>query len=531
MKIDQSTEARPQEGFLITELEKYVKRIPSILVFSFIASFIIIFLIHGYCFTNYLTNYDNALISNGAGGIIENGGAVTSGRFLLTSINAISSRYTMPWINGLLSSVYFSLTICILVSLFEIRHRSIVVLMAALMASFPSSASTFSFMYTADAYFFAMMISALAALVTRKYRFGFIPGALLAASALGIYQAYFPFTAALLVFSLLFTYLRESRSVKAMVFECMKAFVSLAAGLVLYKVLLDAALELSGKQLSSYIGIDQMWYISPWDLAQRLSDAYRYSFLVYKANPFFHDAVHILYLIELAALSVLAIIHIIRKRIYAEPVRLFIIILLIAVSPLACSLIFVMSQSVHSVMIYGAAVPLAVGAAALDRVKTDHGRSKAAALGLSALLLFSLVGICFYNTILVNKAYLKLDMVYESAYAFCTKLTARMEMTENYEVGMPVVLVGSLSEENRPPLNPEMDELNQMAGITTELKILRTNIISGFCRYYIGDQIAEATEEQHLAVLENPEVETMPIYPYSGSIRIIDGVMVVKLGE
>ena len=514
-------------------VEACIGRIPRFMVFVFVASLIICFLVHGYCFENFLTNHDNALISNGAGGIVQNGGAVSSGRFLLTTINEISSRYTMPWINGLLSSVYFAVAVCLITALFEIKHRASALLIAALLASFPTAASTFAFMYTSDAYFFTLMLSALAAYLTRRIRFGFVVGALLISAALGIYQAYFPFAAALLVFSLIFDFLKTEQSAKKIIIDCFTAFLALACGLVIYKLVLDFCLSYTGTELSSYIGIDHMWYISIWDIGERISDAFKYSFLVYKANEFFADYAHTLYMLGLAAMAVLAISALVRRKIYRTPFRFAVILLLIIVAPLACSLVFVMCESVHTVMIYAVALPLVAAVAALDKLSFE-GMNKATAKAHSVcalVLLFSLVGILFQNVIVVNKAYLKMDVVYESSYAFCTKLTARMEMTDGYEVGMPVVLLGSISQENRPNLNEEMKELDLMAGIPTDLGLLRTNIISGFCQYFIGDQIAEADSDTAAAMKAHPQVAEMPIYPYNGSIRIIDGVMVVKLGE
>lgn len=510
------------------------RKLPTVLVFTFAVSFIIVFLIHGYCFTNFLTNHDNALISNGAGGIIENGGAVSSGRFLLTTVNAISSRYTMPWINGLLSSFYFALAVCAIVVLFNVQHKFSCVLISLLLASFPTAASTFSFMYTADAYFFALMLSCFAALVTHRYRMGFIPGSLMVASTLGIYQAYFPFAASLLVFSLIFDTYRSAEKPISIMFKCVRAVIALAAGLVIYKAVLDIALKVSDAELTSYLGLDHMWYISVWDLRQRLSDAYRYSFLVYKANDFFPDAAHVIYIIELLCLVALATIQIIRKRIYKDTFRLFVIFLLVMTAPLACSLMFVMSSSVHTVMIYSLALPLVIGAAALDKAELSEIKAVWAHTVQSlvcTVLLVSLVAIAFINTIVVNKAYLKMDIVYESTYALCTKLSERMESHDGYRIGMPVVLAGSLTEENRPTLHEEMTELDLMAGIPTELGLLRTNIISGFCRYYIGMDIVEADSITAKKILADPALKTMSIYPYNGSIDIIDGVMVVKLGN
>ena len=62
--------------------------------------------------------------------------------------------------------------------------------------------NTFVYSFTVDAYMLAVLLSALAVYLTRKYRFGFLAGALLLGISIGIYQAYFSYV--IVLFLLLF---------------------------------------------------------------------------------------------------------------------------------------------------------------------------------------------------------------------------------------------------------------------------------------------------------------------------------------
>ena len=47
--------------------------------------------------------------------------------------------------------------------------------------------------------------------------------------------------------------------------------------------------------------------------------------------------------------------------------------------------------------------------------------------------------------------------------------------------------------------------------------------------YYIGKELPFADESTIAALTQLPEVQSMPVYPYYGSIRVIDSYIVIKL--
>ena len=48
-------------------------------------------------------------------------------------------------------------------------------------------------------------------------------------------------------------------------------------------------------------------------------------------------------------------------------------------------------------------------------------------------------------------------------------------------------------------------------------------------RYYIGSDIPLADDDTIAALMDTAEFAEMPVYPYYGSVRMIDGTVVVKL--
>ena len=516
------------------------KKHRKVIIFTFVAAIAVFLAVHMYCFTNQLVNHDYALVSNGIGGMYNLGviydeeGGLSSGRFLLTAANSLSSRYTLPWFTGLLCALYFSLSMCAIVSLFEIKSRLSAALICVAVAAFPTAASTFAFMYTADAYFMALMLSCFGAYFAHKFRWGWLPASLLFAASLGIYQSYFCFGAALLVLSIIFTIFHKPLSVRDTIWICVRDLLSLALGLVLYRVVLTLILNVTGTQLSTYMGLDHMWYLPVWELGTRLSNAFRYTVLFYRVFPFYSKLVNIMHIIMLLILAAASVSAIIRKKIYKSPIKLIITVCLILTAPLACSLIWVMSGSVHLLMVYPVVLMSVAAIALLDKVEIPAAPafSRFVRSAVCTLLLVSVLVQCSANVIASNKAYLKMDTVFKNAYAFCLKLSARIEATEGYHIGMPVMFIGQLDESNRPIQNPFMhEELEAFTGVDTERSLLSAGCIPAFCSFFLGDEITKVSAEQADAIRLGGKTEDMKIYPYPESIRLIDGVMVVKLGN
>ena len=177
----------------------------------------------------------------------------------------------------------------------------------------------------------------------------------------------------------------------------------------------------------------------------------------------------------------------------------------------------IMSQeSIHTLVMYSfVSVYLLMGMAAerLDRVWAPR------------LLALPLAAIVMANVYFANMCYLKQTLQYENARAFYTVLTARVQSTPGFDEGCSLALVGR--QENLLHSFPEM-ETELFMGVNPELVNIysRENLI----RYYLGLDIPFADEAALEQLETDPRVLEMAEYPYDGSIRRIDNMLVVRLG-
>ncbi|MCL2811728.1 MAG: glucosyltransferase domain-containing protein [Clostridia bacterium] len=207
--------------------QKIWKRIPSYTKTTFFSAIASGLLTHTFMFTNKLPGWDEFWQ------LFHTMHYPQSGRWLQWLPAAFSTSWSMPWVNGLLGILYLSFSACLIGALLKIKTPLYCVLLAGIIQVFPLNASTFAFMQCADAYFFALLLSCLAAYLTVRYRFGFCAGIGLLACSLGIYQSYFPIAAGLFVAVLILDVLSGEDQKRILLHGGLHA-ATLAAGMVLY---------------------------------------------------------------------------------------------------------------------------------------------------------------------------------------------------------------------------------------------------------------------------------------------------------
>ena len=123
---------------------------------------------HLYVFTNLLFGYDGSIAAFTANSFVVNG------RWALGFFSSFSTIYQIRVVLGLISIVMIAWTAGLTVRLLELSHPVSVLLVSALLVTFPTVADTFSFMFTADAYFASLFLNTLAVWLAKRYRFGWL---------------------------------------------------------------------------------------------------------------------------------------------------------------------------------------------------------------------------------------------------------------------------------------------------------------------------------------------------------------------
>ena len=501
--------------------EALLHRVPKHLRFTFAAALALGLLTHGYAFLNKFTNHDdlNQMFYADYG--------VASGRWLLPAVLRLDGDVSMPWIIGVLSLICLALTACLTVELLRIRSPLGCCLTAALLVSFPAVTATFGYMFTASGYFFSLLTAALAAYAAcrRGWR-GSVLGAVLLTLSMGIYQAYLPGAAVLMVGSLLLETLEGKGSPRRLLGKGLRLALTLGAGVGAYLLMVRLT---AGDGLTDYEGIADMGRVSLSQVPRLVYYALRKYWYFFWKNDWGCHFPFLRWGFLLAALGTLMLLGALLYRKRPGKGRTLLALGLTALYPLAGTFIYVMVPNgyVHIHMLYPMVYILLLPLALLEYAAPGKGVLHRVMSWVLALTL----GLTAYSYWLTdNNAYLKADFAFRQCAAWSDRLVMRIEDAPGYEPGMKVVLLGSNEREEALSPTPELN-LSRLVGIF-DLGDLRTFFTyRHFLRYFLAftDPVYTGDSETAALFAQKPEVLAMPQYPRQGSVKVVEGAVVVKL--
>lgn len=499
----------------------------------FLSSFVLILLTHLYLFTNLFINHDNV---NGMFSNCDFG--VTYGRWLLQWATNLAGNFSSPWLDGIVAAMFLAATCTIFAAIFDIRRPVPACLMILCMVAFPTVASIYVYMFSSSQFFFSMFLATWAVWLLRR---GSIKtsllGVLCVTCSMGIYQAFLCFTAATLVLTMLTDACRGrwKDSYKNFFITGVRYLGWLAFSVAIYLTITRVCLWYTGTELTDYQGISGMGQITPSLLLHRIKEAYLQLGFYYFHHPIYPKSFSTLVRVSLL-LDVLEVgLLLLARRLHKSVVTLVQLIVLLAIFPLACNSIYLMvdSWAVHNLMIYPAILPLLLPVLLGNQVN-EQDLSVLSAWGkehLRALTIFCTCGLLFVQAafgyqffVLTNRAYTCMALTYENAYAYFTRLTAKIELQENYTPETHVTFLGSASQ---PSDVPDV----YMTGILSLEGTINMYSRHRFLHYFMSSSYYYASPEEEEAVKASSEFQQMPCYPAEGSIKTINGVIVVKLGE
>lgn len=519
----------PSPDGLLTNLWASV---PGHIRLTFLSAILCGLFAHLYMLTNKLPNHDDV------GHLFEMDYGTASGRWLLPLVTKLDGTYSMPWLIGVISLAALAVVACLTVSVLRIRRPAGCILTAALLTVFPTTAATFTYMFSADAYFISTALAVFGAYAAlRWHRLGSLVGIAAITCSMGIYQSYFGIAAALMVGALILQVLDGKKEIKALLLDGVRLVVVLGLSVAAYMVIVKLSTRTMG--LVDYMGISSMGKLSLKQLPHLIWSSYKKFFTFYFQNDMsFHFNV-MKYLFAATVLAVLVLFGMILWRRKLGVLRTVLAVVLLLLLPLAANIIYVMVPNfeIHTLMLYGLVIPpvialaLAEYACALQLSHAQRGVQSTLAISMSWIIVLTAAASAYSYIIVDNKAYFKMDISYQQTYAYSNRLLSAIEAHEDYNRDLPVALVGHVDEASLTDPTPALDQVN-LAGVA-DLAGYRGSYTYGYMlRYLLGfpNPVYIEGNEPVTALSKLPAVIKMPSYPAAGSIQLVDDTIVVKLG-
>lgn len=503
-------------------IKKVYGRIPGEWKTAFLSAFFTGLLVHMPVLLSDIPNHD------GLASMYFDQNMITSGRWFLMAACGISSFYTVPWVIGLLGLFYLGLAAAALCQVLEVKKTWALVGIGGLLAAFPALASTFAYVFTLDGYMLALLLAVLAVLFTKRYRLGFLPGAICLAFSLGTYQGYLAFAMLLSMFCILMLFGKGEKSPRQEIREALRYLYMGILGGALYYGVLQVLLRIQGRELDTYQGISGMSGIGAGGLISSLYRMYG-DFVQFTLkgnvlcqNPFALTAWILLGVSAAAA----AVWMCVRRKWWKRPLFFAIIILAFLAFPLATNVILLISPGVtyHLLMRYQW-VLYPIGAVALAE-KSNSERGRAALAEWAGFLGVFVLVFCFGLT--DNIAYTNLQRRYEKTYAYCVRLLDRIEQTPGYYPGIPIAMVGVVGDVQFPVTDITLPVTGGMIGLSGDMLLYTGENYRIFMQNYLGATLNILPPEAMADMYSSEEYVAMDSFPGPDSVKIIDGIMYIK---
>lgn len=475
---------------------------------------------------------------------------ITSGRWFLMVACGFSSYFALPWVIGLFSLFFLGIGAAALTEFLELKNEFCIILVSGLLVAFPALASTYAYIFTADGYMLALCLVFLAAAFTKKSEWGFIAGGICLAFSMGTYQSYLSFAVLLSIYGCIMVFLTEV-SLKRKIKNILRYLYMGVIGTGLYYVILQILLKVQGKELASYQGINGMTEAGGMSFAEKLGNLYQ-DFLAFTANGnvVYNNMISFATVVILTVMALVLFVRLAIRRGYLKKWYFYLICLLVVlVLPVAFNVVLLISPEVtyHLLMRYQWCLIPILTVAFLFRYgflqtelsgqfspfhKKDPEALKKPSVICNIVMQWTAV-VCAAVLILHygvtdNIAYSNLQKKYEKTYAYCLRLTDRMEQTEGYYTGMPVAMIGVQNKENLPETDITGAVTGNMIGMTGDYLLYTGANYQAFMKYYLGVTIDLVSDEEMGRIYESKEYQELNSFPEDGSMKVVDGILYIK---
>lgn len=474
------------------------------------------FAAHGFLFANEFFSHDSISYFTYATG---SGAFYTGiGRFFIPVYEAIKGAVAAPWLIGLLFILWMTLTTLLVAQLLDIRSTAGLALTGALLSTNTALTLTgATYIYCMDEYAFALCMAAAAAVLFRRGKGWSVPGVVLLVLSLAVYQAYFT-VAACLCFLLVLREAAGKTPLKQTVLSGLRYLALLAVSFGAYYGLWSMVCRSSGvekqrveESLLAGGGLGQ--------LLRLIRDAnVEYVRGLFDTDGVLGTLMLLVHVLVLAAL-VWRLAQILRDRELPIGKKLLLLCLVCLIPTAFNSAAILLAGSATQLMTFAGELLYV-----LLLVCYEPTEGKTSWLRTAALVLLCCV--LWQHTVYANQVYMKKELEHTATVSLATRVIDRVELTEGYVPGeTPVAFAGRLDRNaylNRG--RDEFRELDRTVGLWSDYSA--TYNLGRYLTDYLNYPLLWDTETD---VSQWEEVQAMPVFPAAGSIRMVQGTVVVKL--
>ena len=529
-------------------IKKQFSRLSRQSLYGGLSAFVVGLITHIFILTNEFANHDDIRV------LWNDEFFLSSTRWLQSICSPLVSLWGSGLLAGLFTLIILAISAILLVDTFDIKSYTMSCVVGAMMSASPIVACFMS--YPNGSYQFAVGIP-FAILAFRWYNKGikgFIGASIALMFAIAGYQSNICITIACL-YVLLFSRLFENEfDIKKWWKDFGKAFAMLVCGLVLYIVSLvilgkitggaDYSFGVTGANLESYGYAAQKEtgtlyvnnIVGTVITAVKYFVKYHFNVLFDGANVSFASHVNTFANIFIAIGICIVIIYALIKQ--KGIIRKAMIIAVALFAPICInSTEIILNGKCHETLQMMYSMIIAVPLVVVLTEKTELIGEK---------LKNSIITVCFImlllhlygNIQIINDAYQRMNSAYETAYSEMTRIMYTVEQTDEWQAGCRLLYFdygeneGYLINENYQAMTLRDDYIDMgWMGIfgTGVYPFWCNENTANFVKCYLGVVFDAPKEEQIEIIKKSPEYSSLEKYPSKNAIKVINGVVVVRM--
>ena len=506
---------------------------------TFLLTMILGFIAHGFRLTNKFFCEDsfNYLYT------ISASWTISIGRFLLPLVEKVRGPEEVTWVIGVLSLIWISFTAVVITRLFDIKGNLYVILVSAILVCNPVVAGTFSYMYTADGYFFGLLLSVLSvylAVNAKKFR-ELIAAAVLLGLSMGFYQSYVSVTILLLEIWLILMLNDREKSLKDFWKKTGSFALMGLMAVIVYYPLMKIVMKITDHEVSGYMGLDGEQSFSVGRVVDIIVNSYvefaRY-YLVHFEVDFYNVSNVLMFILAAVLLAVLMFGRKGLKKISGGEIalRLGIEGLLLLFIPIATHVFFVLSPDVKYLsapMLYSMGIfyifPVILmqmlygGAGDVASWRNKRDVIKQVPQGVMLVFMFA---ICFHFIVITDQAYESMYRANKNMENQLNRIQVRLEMTEGYREGMDLAVIGCTYQ-----LPDYLESAPRLSGVVSNLFMTGEGEYKNGLNWFLSTDYGSTTFEEYKEIVNSEEFAEMNMWPQEGCTRVIGDTMVLYLDD
>lgn len=493
---------------------------------------------HFYMLTHKLVNWDDAnnMSAYGSGDYL--------GRWFLKYIHPLGGIHSIPAVHGVLFILLIAVSACLILEIAGIQSTTGAVLVPIVLMTFPSMASTMTFMFMAHTSGMGILMVCLAVYLLRKYQYGAIPCGVLLVCVLGTYQSYISFAITLMLMGMINDLIHNEKDFKEVFKEGILCVVVLGVSVAFYMWLSHVIYPNLDNE--TYGGVGNMGQIALVQVPVLIARCYKRFLEFFLWKPFaFMTGTKQAANIGVSVLAVVLFITIvIKKKLYKNVLNFVLLLVVCGFVPLAAAFIYFMAPEVDysMLMLYSYALVYVLVLALLEYCLKEWGSAllmdkakKYVCYLLTAVTIATVLLSCYTDYLLTNKAYLRTDLATQRVASYFNRVIGFAEATEGFAAGDELTILGEFYYKDNPS-SVEIDvldaeDLRTLDGVALENGLITSGVRDNFIKLFVGYETASLSDGEKKEIMETDAYKEMSVYPSQGSVEKIHGVWVVKMCE